>query len=103
MESHEADLRSEINDDRVARNFPDDYRGAGLDSATVELLDFAAKVTKTPSLVRRDDVERLRRCGFADEAILEGAQIVSYFNYSNRLMDCLGITPDPGMRYEPRD
>lgn len=99
MESHEPDLRSEIKDDEKVRAIQQDYRQVDLGPATRALLDFAVKLTQTPAEMRRDDVDRLRAAGFADEDILDAAQLISYFNYSNRLMDSLGIQPEPGMRY----
>ena len=44
------------------------------------------------------DVEELRRHGLSDRAIHDLTQVVSYFNYINRLADALGIDPEPGVR-----
>ncbi|GBE36870.1 hypothetical protein BMS3Bbin07_01022 [bacterium BMS3Bbin07] len=101
MESHESDLREEIRDDAEVSRIQDDYRKANLDPATKKLLDFAAKLTLTPKEISRTDVEVLRATGFADEDILDAAQLIAYFNYTNRVMDSLGIDPEPGMRYKP--
>lgn len=103
MESHEGDLRSEINDDAKARAIQDDYRQVDLGSATRALLDFAVKLTTRPTEMRRGDVAALRRAGFSDEDILDATQTVGYFNYINRVMDALGIAPEPEMRYVPHD
>ncbi len=101
MESHEADLRDEIKDDAEVSKIQDDYRQANLDSATKKLLDFAVKMTLTPKEMNSADLEVLRANGFADEDILDIAQLAGYFNYSNRVMDSLGILPEPTMRYKP--
>ncbi len=101
MESHESDLREEIRDDAEVSRIQDDYRKANLDPATKKLLDFAAKLTLTPKEISRTDIEVLRATGFADEDILDVAQLIGYFNYTNRVMDSLGIDPEPGMRYKP--
>ena len=37
------------------------------------------------------DVQRLRDVGFDDTAILDICQVVSYYNYVNRLADGLGV------------
>jgi len=55
-------------------------------------------VTRTPSAVRRQDLETLRRHGLTDRDILDAVEIVSYFNYINRVADALGIDPEPEMR-----
>lgn len=44
------------------------------------------------------DVEELRRHGLSDRAIHDLTQVVSYFNYINRVADGLGIDPEPGVR-----
>ncbi|MBK8270059.1 MAG: peroxidase-related enzyme [Planctomycetes bacterium] len=103
MESHEGDLRSEIKDDAMVRAIQDDYRQVDLGSATRVLLDFAVKLTTQPVEMRRGDVAMLREAGFCDADILDAAHIVGYFNYANRVMDALGIQPEPEMRHRPRE
>lgn len=99
MESHEPDLRSEIKDDEAVRSIQSDYRNVDLDPATRALLDFATKLTRTPQQMTKLDVEALRSAGFSDEDILDAAQLIGYFNYSNRVMDSLGIESEPEMRF----
>ena len=59
------------------------------------MLDFAVKLAREPRAMTRDDVEALRRAGFADPAILEIVQVTGFFSYYNRLADGLGIDPEP--------
>lgn len=99
MESHEPDLRSEIKDEETVRSIQSDYRNVDLGPATRALLDFATKLTRTPQQMTRTDVDALRSVGFSDEDIVDAAQLVGYFNYSNRVMDSLGIEPEPEMRF----
>lgn len=103
MESHEGDLRSEIKDDAAVRAIQDDYRHVDLGPATRALLDFAVKMTTWPTEMRRGDVAALRQAGFSDADILDAAHTIGYFNYANRLMDALGIMPEPDMRYQPSE
>lgn len=77
----------------------DNYRQAELDASTLAMLDFAVKMTKTPDRMSAVDVQNLRDAGFRDEDIVDIGQLAAYFNYSNRLMDSLGVKPDPGMGY----
>jgi len=37
------------------------------------------------------DVNCLRAAGFSDPAVHDAAQVVSYFNYINRVADALGV------------
>lgn len=55
------------------------------------MLDYAVKLTLDPGAMDVGDVERLRDAGFDDRAILDICQIVSYYNYVNRLADGLGV------------
>ena len=104
MESHEPDLRAEVDDENEVRRIQEDYRSSGLDEVTKRLLDFAVKLTTTPKKMAKADLDVLRSCGFRDEGILDAIQLVAYFNYINRVIDSLGTEPEPGMpcgRSEP--
>jgi len=64
------------------------------------MLDYAVKLSRTPSAVTSDDVERLRGAGFEDAAILDICQVTSYYNYVNRLADGLGVELESSWRDE---
>ncbi len=64
------------------------------------MLDYAIKLSRTPSPVTSDDVERLRGAGFEDAAILDICQVTSYYNYVNRLADGLGVELESSWRDE---
>jgi alkylhydroperoxidase family enzyme len=55
------------------------------------MLRYAVKLTKTPWKMQAQDVEKLRRSGFSDAAILDINQIAGYYNFVNRLADGLGV------------
>jgi hypothetical protein len=55
------------------------------------------RVTRTPAAVRRREVEGLRKFGLTDRDILDAVEVISYFNYINRVADALGIDPEPEM------
>ncbi len=99
MESHEADLRAEIQDDAKALAIQENYRQVDFDPPTRALLDFAVKLTLSPKQMRAADVEALRELVFADQDILDAVQIIAYFNYINRVLDGLGAEPEPSMRF----
>jgi uncharacterized peroxidase-related enzyme len=62
------------------------------------LCKFAELLTRTPSSVRAQDLSTLRLHGLNDKDILDAVQVISYFNYINRVADALGIDPEPEMR-----
>ena len=55
------------------------------------MLDYAVKLTLTPYDVTEADLSTLRSSGFDETAILDLCQVVSYYNYVNRLADGLGV------------
>ncbi|NND23347.1 MAG: hypothetical protein HKN86_01515 [Acidimicrobiia bacterium] len=55
---------------------------------------FAEKLTLQPSTVSKLDIENLSNFNLSDKEISEIVQIVSYFNYINRVADGLGLEPE---------
>ena len=78
-----------------------DWRTAGLGEADRALAAFADKLTREPSAATRDDLDRLRRHGFADADLHDAVQVVSYFNYINRIADGLGVDLEDFMAPRP--
>jgi uncharacterized peroxidase-related enzyme len=99
MESHEKDLRAEVGSATQALAVQTDYRTAGLTPRELALLDYAVKLTRDPQGVSREDLDRLRQHGFADEQLVDAVQAIGYFNFINRVLDGLGVDPEDSMRY----
>ena len=74
-----------------------DYRRARLTPRQKALARFAVKVTRKPASVRPGDLAALRKQGLSDRDILDAVQVISYFNYINRIADALGIDLEPEM------
>ena len=55
------------------------------------MVDYAVKLTLTPHDIPEVDISTLSSCGFDETAILDLCQVVSYYNYVNRLADGLGV------------
>jgi uncharacterized peroxidase-related enzyme len=55
------------------------------------MLDYAVKLTRTPTTMSERDVQSLRDGGFSDEQILNVALISAYFNFVNRTALGLGV------------
>lgn len=45
-----------------------------------------------------DDILNLRQIGLDDKAIHDATQVISYFNYINRIADGLGVEPESFIR-----
>jgi uncharacterized peroxidase-related enzyme len=59
------------------------------------LCDYAIKLTARPAEVGREDADLLRSHGWSDVAIHDAIQVVSYFNYINRVAEGVGIEDEP--------
>jgi len=68
-----------------------DYETAPIEPADKAMLDYAAKLTKTPAAVGQGNVDALRKAGFSDGAILDICQVTAYFAFVNRIADGLGV------------
>ncbi|HEY5890808.1 MAG TPA: hypothetical protein VIW94_08935 [Acidimicrobiia bacterium] len=71
-----------------------DWETAELDDQTLAMVRFAEKLTRTPSAIGADDIENLRAVGLDDRGISSCVQVISYFNYINRIAEGLGISPE---------
>ena len=58
------------------------------------ICNFAKKLTETPNLVNKQDIELLKSYDFSDKDISQIVQIIAYFNYINRVADGLGLEPE---------
>ena len=74
-----------------------DWRRADLEPADRALCAFAEKLTATPGAMAEADGEALRSGGFDDEAVHDAIQVVSYFNYINRVAEAVRVDLEPEM------
>ena len=55
------------------------------------MLDYAVKLTTDQCNMEKSDLAKLRKVGFKDPELLDIVQVVSYYNYVNRLACGLGV------------
>jgi uncharacterized peroxidase-related enzyme len=80
-----------LHDDDRVRAIERDYRSAILSPRERAILDYTAKLTRTPHDMEPADVRCLRDVGLDDGEILDVCQVAAYYNYVNRLADGLGV------------
>ncbi|MFT5287306.1 MAG: putative peroxidase-related enzyme [Planctomycetota bacterium] len=85
--------------ERLAKN----WRTAGLDSVDYALCTYAEKLTRAPSTMNQADIERLQHVELDQESIHDAIQVVSYFNYINRIADAVHVDLEPEMKPYPED
>ncbi len=81
----------------IARIFADG-ENAELEERQAAILNFAMKLSRTPSEADAADMRRLRDAGLSEEEILDLILSASLFGWANRLMHTLG---DPVAKDEP--
>lgn len=78
-------------DNTRIRELKQDFRSVKLSDRIHGMIEYAVKLTKTPNMIKSSDIEKLRRCGFNDEDVLNINLITSYFNFVNRIALGLGV------------
>ena len=76
--------------DEVAKN----WKKSALTEQQKAICYFAVKLTLNPGHIEVNDVSIIKKFGYSDKDLSEIVQIVSYFNYINRVADGLGLAPE---------
>lgn len=79
------------------------YREVDIPEGDMALCKYAEEVTlRSQNLEEEDPTASLKEMGFSDSAILDATLVVSYFNFVNRMVLCLGveIEQDGGADYK---
>jgi uncharacterized peroxidase-related enzyme len=88
-------LRLLTKDPALADQIAADHRAAPLEPRQRAMLDWAVKVTRASGTCTEGDVESLRAAGWSDEDIMDMTETAAMFNFTNRLANSLGWTPNP--------
>ena len=92
MQHHGAGLRRLRQEEDFIQGLVGDWRSAARgDDRLTAILAYAERLTLEPASVEASDIERMRNAGLSDEAILHACEVVSYFNYVNRMADGLAV------------
>jgi uncharacterized protein YciW len=62
-----------------------------LTPAEYAMLEYAEKLTLTPSAMTEEDVQKLRDAGWTDRDVLDIVHVCAYFNFRVRIVDGLGL------------
>ena len=92
--AHGAALRDELGDPVLADRITLDYRRAELDDRRRTILDYAVKLTATPTECDEDDLTRLRASGLSDEEVWDVIEIAAMYNFTNRMAMATGMLPN---------
>ena len=106
MQSHLGDLRVEVQkefgavDETWLNAVRENWRTANLNPLDRTLCTYAEKLTLTPHEMTAADLTDLRDLGLDEVSLHDTMQVISYFNYINRIADATHVDLDPGM--DPR-
>ncbi len=78
------------------------WRMAELNARHSAMLGFAEKVTKESAAVGEDDRQALRDAGFSDRDIWDIANVVGFFNMTNRVASATGMQPNADYHAQAR-
>jgi uncharacterized peroxidase-related enzyme len=92
--AHGAALREALGDPIQADRITLDYKRANLDVRMEAILDFAVKLTKTPTDCLQEDLERLRSLGLTQEEVWDVIEIAAMYNFTNRMASATGMIPN---------
>ena len=75
----------------ILEAFQSNTLSSAFEGKELALLVYAQKLTLWPGELDRSDIQQLQKQGALDEEILEVNQVVACFNYSNRVINGLGV------------
>lgn len=93
--AHSAALRKLTKDAALSDQVAADHRAAAIPERMKAALDYAVKLTTYPARMTEADVLTLRDAGWADEDVMDIAEVTGMFNMSNRMASGLGWAPNP--------
>ena len=75
-----------------------DWRTTIQDAQTYALCEYAEKLSLHPTQMTEADINTLREISLTDNVIHDATQVISYFNYINRIADALGVERETFIR-----
>ncbi len=92
--AHGAAVRALSGDPKLGEAMVMNYRAAPLSPKQRAMLDFSAKLTRTPSEMDDADRTALRDVGFSDRDIWDIASVAAFFNMTNRVASATDMEPN---------
>jgi uncharacterized peroxidase-related enzyme len=93
--AHGQAVRRLSGDPQLGEMLVANYRTAPLEPRQRALLDFAWKLTTSPHEVGEDDRAALKAHGLTDADVFDLANVVGFFNMTNRVATAVDMIPNP--------
>lgn len=88
---HKSTIRALGAKDEVVDTLENGTTMAGISESLRTILEFSTKLTQSPEQVTENDILTLKEAGLTDQTIEDAINVISLFNYVNRLVDAFGI------------
>ncbi|MEA1079279.1 peroxidase-related enzyme [Marinobacter qingdaonensis] len=92
--AHGAAVRVLSGDPLLGEHLVMNYRSAQLDQRQRAMLDYASLLTRSPATVTEAHTQTLREAGFSDRAIWDIANLIGFYNMSNRVAIASDMQPN---------
>ena len=93
--AHGQAVRELSGDPQLGEMLVTNYRVASLSVRQRAMLDFAHALTTAPEAMGEVHRQALRDAGFTEADLFDICEVVSFFNYSNRMAVALDLMPNP--------
>lgn len=94
LTAHGAAVRELSGDPILGETLVMNFRAADLPARQRAMLEFAEKLTETPSKMDEPDRQALRDAGLSDRDIYDVANTAAFFNMTNRLSSAIDMRPN---------
>jgi alkylhydroperoxidase family enzyme len=96
-------VRRLTGDEHLSFEFATEWPLYELDDKTRTLLDYASKLTESPSTIDDADIDALRSAGWDEDGIWQATALASFFNFTGRLEAAADLPRDevpPASRFK---
>jgi uncharacterized peroxidase-related enzyme len=92
--SHGAALREALGDPVLGDRITYDWRRADLDERRAAICAYAEKLTLTPRLMSKQDLDGLLAVGLSEQEAWDVAEVAAMYNFTNRMAMATDMVPN---------
>jgi uncharacterized peroxidase-related enzyme len=81
--------------ERLMTDLLQDVHTAGVDEKLKPVLAYIRKLTLTPTQMTQADADAVLAAGWSEQALYDAVQVCCLYNFMNRFVEGLGLTPIP--------
>jgi alkylhydroperoxidase family enzyme len=89
-----------LGDRELVQSVLNDVATARLSEKDRSLYSFIKKMVADSTSIGQEDVDRVRKAGWSDEALYDAITVCSLFQFYNNWVDATGVADMPALAYE---